>query len=98
TRDVAESASKFHEAMRRCESGAQQQFARPAIVNFADHPQPVVVASSSAQQVLVANCLHEGSIRSHLQARSTDGSRPNGRQPFRYAPERPTTGKVRFAR
>jgi integrase len=26
--------------------------------------QPVVVASSSAQQVLVANCLHQGSIRS----------------------------------
>ena len=24
--------------------------------------------------------------------------RVDGRQPFRYAPERPTTGKVRFAR
>jgi hypothetical protein len=23
---------------------------------------------------------------------------PDGRQPFRYAPERPTTGKVRVAR
>ena len=53
---IAKPAAEFDETLPRCEPGAQQQLALPAVVNLTDHAQRVVVASPGASQdVFVAN-------------------------------------------
>ena len=53
--DVPESATKLNEMLAGTQSGAHQQLAGTAIVDLADNPQPIVIASTGpSQQILIA--------------------------------------------
>ena len=53
--DVTQPASELDEFVPGGEAGPHQQLSCPVVVNFADHPQPIVVAASVAQNVPISD-------------------------------------------
>src|SRR5690242_8415105 len=58
TGDVTKSAAELDKTVAGSEPGAHQQFVGAIVMNFADHVEPVVITSSRAEDVSIAEGCH----------------------------------------